>query len=116
MQMDATSAMLAYQTQKKETVVAFLLWFFLGPLGAHRMYCNRVGSGVAMLLIALVSFPLMFVFIGFLSYIGVMIWWLVDAFLLSGWIQQHNYWVAARIEQARHALPEQSVTSPRPVS
>ncbi|MCK5941781.1 MAG: NINE protein [Planctomycetes bacterium] len=32
---------------------AFLLAFFLGPLGIHRFYAGRTGSGVAMLVLTL---------------------------------------------------------------
>ncbi len=33
---------------EKNVTVAYLLWFFLGGLGAHRMYAGRVGSGIGM--------------------------------------------------------------------
>ncbi len=36
----------------KSRLVAFLLCTFLGVLGIHRFYCNRVGSGIAMILTA----------------------------------------------------------------
>jgi TM2 domain-containing membrane protein YozV len=35
----------------RNRVVAALLAFFLGPLGAHRFYLGRTGSGIAMLLL-----------------------------------------------------------------
>ena len=111
---DGTTAMLAYQTRKKETLVAYILWWFLGTFGAHRFYCNRVGSGVAMLVIALVSLPLCFIFVGFISLFGVWVWWLVDAFLVAGWVQSHNQFLANQIESARHALPERSTSGTHP--
>lgn len=101
MPIDDTTAMLAYQARKKDALVAYLLWFFLSTLGVHRFYCNRVGSGVAMLVITLVSLPLMFVLIGFVTYFAVAIWWIVDAFLIPSWIQRHNELLIGQIEQAR---------------
>lgn len=47
-------------TEKSTKLIlpAFLLSFFLGPLGAHRFYCGRIWSGVAMLLLTLSFFGL----------------------------------------------------------
>lgn len=36
--------------EQKKWMVAILLCFFLGGLGAHRFYVGKIGSGVAMLL------------------------------------------------------------------
>lgn len=109
---DAQSLM-AFQTHKKELAVAFLLWWFLGIFGGHRFYLGRAASGIAMLSITVVSIPLALIFIGVLTLGAVWIWWLVDAFLLSGWVTQHNMWVmsaiAAQTNHAPHpypALPE----------
>ncbi|WP_418113255.1 TM2 domain-containing protein [Vibrio scophthalmi] len=35
---------------QKSVGVTYLLWFFLGWLGAHRFYLGRIGSGVIYLL------------------------------------------------------------------
>ena len=75
---------------RKETSVAYLLWFFLGEFGAHRFYLGKTGSAIAMLLIVLISIPLAFVFVGYLGFFTVFVWWIVDAFLIPGWIRTHN--------------------------
>jgi TM2 domain-containing membrane protein YozV len=77
-------------TMRKETSVAYLLWFFLGQFGAHRFYLGKTGSAVAMLLIVLISIPLAFVFVGYLGFFTIFVWWIVDAFLIPGWIRTHN--------------------------
>lgn len=68
----------------RSVALAYVLWFFLGYLGIHRMYCGRVGSGVAMLALTVIgglTFP---VFIGHFLLFIVGIWWLVDLFLTAG--------------------------------
>ncbi len=51
---------------RKDVGVAYLLWFFLGALGAHKFYLGRIGMGV------------LYIFTGALLGIG----WLVDLFTL----------------------------------
>ena len=55
-------------------VVAYLLWFFLGWLSGHRFYLGRPVSAVVQSL-------------SYLILIGV-IWWIIDAFLISGMIRE----------------------------
>ena len=40
------------EASDKKRLVAFLLCFFLGPLGVHRFYVGKVGTGVVQLLTA----------------------------------------------------------------
>jgi len=103
--MDTPNSLLAYQIQKKETAATFLFWFFLGHFGAHRFYMGKTGSAVAMLLITVLSIPLCFVLIGFVSYFAVFIWWIVDAFLICDWVRQHNTRVAFALTQQSAPYP-----------
>lgn len=41
------------QISDKSRLATFLLAFFLGPLGIHRFYVGKIGSGIAMLLLTL---------------------------------------------------------------
>ena len=34
--------MMAYETHKKDMVIAYLLWYFLGVFGGHRFYCESL--------------------------------------------------------------------------
>ncbi|HEY3797741.1 MAG TPA: TM2 domain-containing protein [Caulobacteraceae bacterium] len=85
MALDATQLMLIEQRVTNDgpsTGVAYLLWFFLGLLGAHRFYLGRTGSAVAQLLISL--------FLGWII-IGLVIngvWLIVDAFLIPDMLRQ----------------------------
>ncbi|MCL6626914.1 TM2 domain-containing protein [Alicyclobacillus shizuokensis] len=73
---------------RRSVALAYVLWFFLGYLGIHRMYCGRVVSGVAMLTLTIlggVTFPIL---IGHLLMFIVGVWWLVDLFLTAGMAQE----------------------------
>lgn len=58
--------MMAYQSQKRDRTIAFVLSFFLGYWGIDRFYVGQVPLGLAKL----------FTFGGF----GI--WWFVDLFLI----------------------------------
>ena len=58
----------------KSNSIAFLLWFFLGFLSAHRFYCGKIGSGI------------LYLITGQLFGIG----WLIDVFLISGMVERCN--------------------------
>ncbi len=110
-------AMMQYNANKKETLIAYLLWFFLGSFGAHRFYLKRTGSAVGQLLLWLLGVIVMVVggiiatpgtqsaqqtggivaIVGIVMLIGFSIWWIVDAFLIPGIVNRHNGAVAARL-------------------
>lgn len=63
-----------YRYRRKRRSVAWALWVVSGFLGGHRFYLNRTGTGLAMLLTG-----------G-----GGLVWWLVDAFLLTRMVDSYN--------------------------
>jgi len=83
-------AMMRYDANKRSPVVAYLLWFFLGYLGVHRFYLKHTGSGAAMLALSIVSFILTFVLVGILGFLVIGVWWIIDAFLISGMVSEYN--------------------------
>ncbi len=81
------SQYMQYDAHKKSEVIAYVAWFFLGLLGVHRFYLNRVGTGIIMLVLTV-------------SAIGLLVssaWWLIDAFLIPGLIREYNFKLAVRI-------------------
>ena len=52
--------------------VAYLFWFFIGILSAHRFYLNRKASAIVQILLILVV-------------VGI-VWWVIDAFLIPGMV------------------------------
>lgn len=58
----------------KSTLTAYLLWFFLGLLGAHKFYLGKTGMGI------------LYIFTGGLFGIGM----LIDLFTLAGQVNTYN--------------------------
>ncbi|HDZ73502.1 MAG TPA: TM2 domain-containing protein [Aurantimonas coralicida] len=61
-------------SESPSTGVAYLLWFFLWFISAHRFYLGRPGTAI----LQIISY---FILVGF-------IWLIVDAFLIPGMIQK----------------------------
>lgn len=72
--------MMAFESRKKSTGAAYLLWFFFGVFGGHRFYLGYTGSAVVMLILGLTFFGL----------IITAVWALIDAFLIPGMIVKKN--------------------------
>lgn len=87
---------LLFEATKKSTGASYLLWFFLGGLGAHRFYLGRTGTGIAQLMLALFGWlPLM------LGWAALGVWWLVDAFLIPDMVKVENLKAIQHIEDSR---------------
>jgi len=69
------------------TIIVYLVWFFLGNLGVHRMVTGRVGTGMLILLLHGLGWLTFWFGLGFLIWGFVGLWWLVDAFLIPGWLR-----------------------------
>lgn len=78
----------------KSKVVAYLLWFFLGGLGFHRFYLNKIGTGI-----------LWFLTIGLLG-----IGWFIDLFTLGGQVDEYNLTHWGRIENGSQSHSQPNVT------
>ena len=93
--MDDAQKLMLYDASKKSVLVAYLLWSFLGSVGAHRFYAGKTRSAVVMLLLFLVSWPLTLILVGFVTFAIAGLWWLIDAFLIPGMIEDYNLRLAA---------------------
>lgn len=88
---NAAMAGLLYQANAKSTGVTYLLWFFLGALGAHRFYAGKIGSGIVQLAMFLVGWATIWLLgLGLLLLVPLGIWVLIDAFLIPGWLRAFN--------------------------
>jgi TM2 domain-containing membrane protein YozV len=101
MTMDRTSAQ--YDIEKKSLLVAYLLWFFLGYVGAHRFYLGRPVSGFIMLALSAVTLVITLVSFGVLSFLWFVVglWWLIDALLIPGIVAGRNTRIADRVFSSR---------------
>ncbi len=101
MTMDRVSAQ--YDIEKKSLVAAYVLWLFLGYVGAHRFYLGRPLSGLIMLALSAITLVLTLVSFGLLGFLwGVVgLWWLIDALLIPGMAQGTNSRIADRIFSRR---------------
>lgn len=82
-----TRVLMLYEANKKTALVAYILWFFLGLLGGHNFYLKRTGVAVAQLILTLTI-------VGMLI---TVVWVLVDAFLIPGWVRNQNNLLAAQL-------------------
>lgn len=88
-----------YDIEKKSLLAAYVLWFFLGYVGAHRFYLGRSVSGLLMLALSAVTLVLTLVSFGFLVFLWfpISLWWLIDALLIPGIVAGRNSRIADRI-------------------
>ena len=68
------------------TLITYVVWFFLGNIGGHRFLTGRVFSGAVMLILHVLGWLTWWFGLGFLIWGFVGLWWLVDAFLIPGWL------------------------------
>ena len=93
-----------YDAQKKQPVLAFVLCFFFGMVGAHRFYMGRFSTGALQLLLFLGGIATTWLLVGYVPLALVCLWVIVDCFLVLGWVRQHNFALLNRLERAhRHA-------------
>ena len=111
--MSDAGLMMQYDAQNKSAVIAYLLWFFAGPLGAHRFYLGKTGSAVMLRILTVVCpFVLALALIPsasgeeaslliiFLPWAGVAVWWLIDFLLVPGITRKYNSQLAQRLGQS----------------
>lgn len=88
-------AMTEYESNRKQGVIAWVLWFFLGAIGGHRFYLGHTGYAIAMLL---------------LSWLTLGLWPLIDAFFINRNLRRinHDKWMhtAARYGASAYPVPD----------
>ncbi len=97
-------AYVQYDIEKKSLLVAYLLWFFLGYVGAHRFYLGKLISGLVMLVLSAVVLALTIVSFGLFGFLWFLmgLWWLIDALLIPGIVAGRNSRIADRVLGSPH--------------
>ena len=96
-------ALMAFESQKKSAGTAYLLWFCLGGVGAHRFYLGSTGAAVGQLILFLLGWTTVWFLIGFLFLVPLGIWLIVDLFLISDMVRTHNQKIAAQLNASSRA-------------
>lgn len=94
-----TQRMMRYDANKKSVLAAYLIWFFLGLFGVHRMYLGRWTSGLLMLLLHGLSWITWWIAIGIVGFGILGLWWLVDALLIPGIVRRENDRLAVELSR-----------------
>lgn len=74
----------------KNTIIAYVLWWFLGWAGVHRLYLGRTKSGIAQLLLFIIGWASVIILIGYPLLIIWCIWWMLDAFFTYKMVAEEN--------------------------
>ncbi len=88
-----------YRGNASSMLIAYLLWFFLGWLGAHRLYLSRFLSGLFMLALWGIGTAFAWILIGYFLLIPWAIWWFIDIFLIPGMVRSENEAVLERLNR-----------------
>ncbi|MCB1516102.1 MAG: TM2 domain-containing protein [Hyphomicrobiaceae bacterium] len=85
--------------ERKSSLLAYLLWFFLGWAGAHRYYLGRFGSGILQLLLFVFGTATFVLGIGVIL-LGIWGFWaLIDLILIPMMVDDHTRTVRRRHER-----------------
>jgi len=92
-------ARMRYDAAARSPIIAYLIWFFLGYGGVHRMYLGRWISGISMLFLLGISTVLTIIGVGYLLFGVVILWWAIDALLIPGMARGYNDRLIDRISR-----------------
>jgi TM2 domain-containing membrane protein YozV len=96
---DGATRMMRFEANRKSVIAAYLIWFFLGAFGIHRMYLGRWITGIILLVLTLAGGGLSFILVGYLPLAVVGLWWLLDALLIPGMVNASNNDLVDRISR-----------------
>ena len=96
-QQHSQSAQVVVLTRRplKDVGVAYVLAILLGGFGAHHFYVGNIGPAVCQLLLVVIGWATSWLLVGFLLLAAWFVWWVVDLFLLPGFVRTANARIAA---------------------
>lgn len=87
------------KVQQFNVVLAYLLWWFVGFLGAHRLYTKQDRWWIYILL-GSIGILTIFILIGYFIFIGLFILWVIDGIKLNGIVNKYNLEVLEDYERS----------------
>lgn len=81
--------LMEYNEEKKSLAVTYVLWGFVGMFGGHRFYLGETGTAIAQLILTLTV----------IGAIVTFVWWIVDAVIIPGMVQDINRDILAEITE-----------------
>lgn len=88
--MSQEARVVSMNTEGKNMLIAYLLWWFLGWAGIHRFYLGLGGSGLTQLLLFILGWITAVVVVGFVLLAIWGIWWLLDAYFVQKHVIAYN--------------------------
>lgn len=89
-QSNNSSYSLKVSGEGKNLLLAYILWWFLGFIGLHRIYLEKKGTGITFIILFILGFVTLFI-----TWIPLGIWWLLDAYFVYQYVKEANVGVAA---------------------
>ncbi|MBU3015178.1 TM2 domain-containing protein [Poseidonibacter lekithochrous] len=86
------------KTQQLNVVLAYLLWWFVGIFGMHRLYTKQKKWWIYIVL-GLIGLITTVIFIGYIILIGLFILWIIDGFKLSSVVKDFNLDILEKFER-----------------
>lgn len=87
------------KTQQLNVVLAYLLWWFLGIFGMHRLYTKQKRWWIYIVL-GIVGIITTLIFIGYFILIGLFLLWIIDGFKLNGIVKDFNLNILEKFERS----------------
>ena len=94
---DTLHQQMTYEASRKSVGATYLLWLFLGPLGAHRFYAGSTKTGIIQLGLC----------VSVIGWLVLIPWLLADLFLIPGIVRDHNMGVLRDMVQEERLETEQ---------
>ncbi|GAB2570578.1 TM2 domain-containing protein [Gracilibacillus alcaliphilus] len=70
--------------RRRNILLAYILWLFLGQLGVHRFYTGYSGSAIAQALLGIIGWATTWLLVGWLFLAILGFWLIIDILLIPG--------------------------------
>jgi TM2 domain-containing membrane protein YozV len=89
------AVVVVHQRPLKDVGIAYVLAIFLGGFGAHNFYVGNMAPAVIQLVLTAIGILSSWFLLGFLFLFAVLVWVIVDLFLIPGYVRTANARITA---------------------